>query len=184
MSFYKCLSLLVLVSVFYRGWHQISFQTTYFWPWAGLVQALTLLCKGLSMFKKQIRETFYCIFFMPNRLTEPMEGYVVTFFQLLNSLLWKFACCCWMDFKVSQPFSMLQFVPNVFLRMIGIVLLIMQHALTLVFVETKKGADALEYWLSMHGLPASAIHGNKVQMVSIFHLSFFFTGRIMYFVLI
>ena len=89
-----------------------------------------------------------------------------------------------MDFKVSQPFSMLQFVPNVFLRMIGIVLLIMQHALTLVFVETKKGADALEYWLSMHGLPASAIHGNKVQMVSIFHLSFFFTGRIMYFVLI
>ncbi|PON87638.1 DEAD-box ATP-dependent RNA helicase [Trema orientale] len=37
-------------------------------------------------------------------------------------------------------------------------------ALTLVFVETKKGADALEYWLSMNGFPAIAIHGDKVQM--------------------
>ncbi|XP_062078010.1 DEAD-box ATP-dependent RNA helicase 11-like [Humulus lupulus] len=36
-------------------------------------------------------------------------------------------------------------------------------ALTLVFVETKKGADALEYWLSMNGFPAIAIHGDKVQ---------------------
>lgn len=39
-----------------------------------------------------------------------------------------------------------------------------KHALTLVFVETKKGADALEYWLSMNGFPAIAIHGDKAQM--------------------
>ncbi|CAL5365230.1 unnamed protein product [Camellia sinensis] len=37
-------------------------------------------------------------------------------------------------------------------------------ALTLVFVETKRGADALERWLSMNGFPATAIHGDKVQM--------------------
>ena len=42
----------------------------------------------------------------------------------------------------------------------------MQHALTLIFVETKKGADALEHWLCMNGFPATAIHGDKVQMVS------------------
>uniref|UniRef100_A0A5B7B545 RNA helicase n=1 Tax=Davidia involucrata TaxID=16924 RepID=A0A5B7B545_DAVIN len=36
--------------------------------------------------------------------------------------------------------------------------------LTLVFVETKKGADALERWLSINGFPATAIHGDKVQM--------------------
>ncbi|XP_057509430.1 DEAD-box ATP-dependent RNA helicase 37-like isoform X2 [Actinidia eriantha] len=39
-----------------------------------------------------------------------------------------------------------------------------KHALTLVFVETKKGADALEHWLCMNGFPATAIHGDKVQM--------------------
>ncbi|KAK9149671.1 hypothetical protein Scep_008428 [Stephania cephalantha] len=37
-------------------------------------------------------------------------------------------------------------------------------ALTLVFVETKRGADALEHWLSVNGFPATAIHGDKVQM--------------------
>lgn len=42
----------------------------------------------------------------------------------------------------------------------------MQLALTLVFVETKKGADALENWLCRSGFPAIAIHGDKVQMVS------------------
>ncbi|KAA8535082.1 hypothetical protein F0562_030085 [Nyssa sinensis] len=36
--------------------------------------------------------------------------------------------------------------------------------LTLVFVETKKGADALERWLSINGFPATTIHGDKVQM--------------------
>lgn len=44
----------------------------------------------------------------------------------------------------------------------------MQQALTLIFVETKKGADALEIWLSRNGFPAIAIHGDKVQMVSVF----------------
>lgn len=37
-------------------------------------------------------------------------------------------------------------------------------ALTLVFVETKRGADALEHWLCRNGYPATAIHGDKVQM--------------------
>ncbi|KAL6221723.1 hypothetical protein ACLB2K_005118 [Fragaria x ananassa] len=37
-------------------------------------------------------------------------------------------------------------------------------ALTLVFVETKKGANQLENWLSRNGFPAIAIHGDKVQM--------------------
>ncbi|XP_031251794.1 DEAD-box ATP-dependent RNA helicase 52C-like [Pistacia vera] len=36
-------------------------------------------------------------------------------------------------------------------------------SLTLVFVETKRGADALEHWLLMKGFPAIAIHGDKVQ---------------------
>lgn len=48
----------------------------------------------------------------------------------------------------------------------------MQHALTLVFVETKRGADVLEGWLLRSGFSAVAIHGDKVQMVSIFCLPF------------
>jgi len=43
-----------------------------------------------------------------------------------------------------------------------------QHALTIVFVETKRAVDQLAYWLSCNGFPATAIHGDKVQMVSIF----------------
>ncbi|KAI9125541.1 hypothetical protein K1719_002959 [Acacia pycnantha] len=39
-----------------------------------------------------------------------------------------------------------------------------KKALTLVFVETKRGADALENWLSREGFPAIAIHGDKVQV--------------------
>ncbi|GAA0152939.1 RNA helicase [Lithospermum erythrorhizon] len=38
-----------------------------------------------------------------------------------------------------------------------------KQALTLVFVETKKGADSLEYWLCMNGFPATAIHGDRTQ---------------------
>ena len=41
----------------------------------------------------------------------------------------------------------------------------MQQALTLVFVETKKGADSLEYWLCMNGFPATTIHGDRTQQV-------------------
>ncbi|MBA0827405.1 hypothetical protein Goarm_012188 [Gossypium armourianum] len=39
-----------------------------------------------------------------------------------------------------------------------------KHALTLVFVETKRGANELEHWLSRNGFPAIAMHGDKVQM--------------------
>ncbi|XP_073062572.1 DEAD-box ATP-dependent RNA helicase 52C-like [Primulina eburnea] len=39
-----------------------------------------------------------------------------------------------------------------------------KNALTLVFVETKRGADALEHWLCRNGFPSTAIHGDKVQM--------------------
>ncbi|XP_010250056.1 PREDICTED: DEAD-box ATP-dependent RNA helicase 52C-like isoform X2 [Nelumbo nucifera] len=38
------------------------------------------------------------------------------------------------------------------------------QTLTLVFVETKKGADSLEHWLSTNGFLATAIHGDKVQV--------------------
>ncbi|KAG5564525.1 hypothetical protein RHGRI_000644 [Rhododendron griersonianum] len=51
-----------------------------------------------------------------------------------------------------------------------------KHALTLVFVETKRGADALEHWLCMNGFPAAAIHGDKVQMERERALKSFKTG--------
>ncbi|KAL6138218.1 hypothetical protein ACLB2K_063501 [Fragaria x ananassa] len=41
-----------------------------------------------------------------------------------------------------------------------------KQALTLVFVETKKGADALEHWLCVNGFPATTIHGDRKQQVS------------------
>ncbi|XP_065630145.1 DEAD-box ATP-dependent RNA helicase 37 [Quercus suber] len=40
---------------------------------------------------------------------------------------------------------------------------LLQQALTLVFVETKKGADSLEHWLCMNGFPATTIHGDRTQ---------------------
>lgn len=43
----------------------------------------------------------------------------------------------------------------------------LQQALTLVFVETKKGADALEHWLCINGFPATTIHGDRTQQVLI-----------------
>ncbi|XWS17158.1 hypothetical protein CRYUN_Cryun33cG0044300 [Craigia yunnanensis] len=39
-----------------------------------------------------------------------------------------------------------------------------KRVLTLVFVETKRGANELEHWLSRNGFHAIAIHGDKVQM--------------------
>ncbi len=45
---------------------------------------------------------------------------------------------------------------------------LLQQALTLVFVETKKGADALEHWLCLNGFPATTIHGDRTQQVSLF----------------
>ncbi|KAJ6810626.1 DEAD-box ATP-dependent RNA helicase 37-like [Iris pallida] len=38
-----------------------------------------------------------------------------------------------------------------------------KQALTLVFVETKRGADALEYWLCQNQFPATSIHGDRSQ---------------------
>ncbi|CAN6308846.1 unnamed protein product [Urochloa humidicola] len=40
-----------------------------------------------------------------------------------------------------------------------------KQALTLVFVETKRGADALEDWLYKNGFPATSIHGDRTQQV-------------------
>jgi len=36
-------------------------------------------------------------------------------------------------------------------------------ALTLIFVETKKGADALEYFLDGEGYHVNSIHGDRTQ---------------------
>ncbi|KAK4432193.1 DEAD-box ATP-dependent RNA helicase 52 [Sesamum alatum] len=38
-----------------------------------------------------------------------------------------------------------------------------KQSLTLVFVETKKGADSLEHWLCLNGFPATTIHGDRTQ---------------------
>ncbi|PKA53586.1 DEAD-box ATP-dependent RNA helicase 37 [Apostasia shenzhenica] len=38
-----------------------------------------------------------------------------------------------------------------------------KQALTLVFVETKRGADTLEHWLCLNGFPAITIHGDRTQ---------------------
>lgn len=37
------------------------------------------------------------------------------------------------------------------------------QGLTLVFVETKRGADALEDFLAGNGFPATSIHGDRTQ---------------------
>ncbi|KAG6787589.1 hypothetical protein POTOM_003631 [Populus tomentosa] len=43
-----------------------------------------------------------------------------------------------------------------------------KQALTLVFVETKKGADSLEHWLCINNFPATSIHGDRSQQVLFF----------------
>jgi hypothetical protein len=45
----------------------------------------------------------------------------------------------------------------------------LQQALTLVFVETKKGADALEHWLCLNNFPATTIQGDRTQQVCLFY---------------
>jgi len=57
--------------------------------------------------------------------------------------------------------------PNLFTVFLALYLFfcLMQHALTLVFVETKRGADALEDWLFRNGFPATSIHGDRTQQV-------------------
>ncbi|KAF9613857.1 hypothetical protein IFM89_012405 [Coptis chinensis] len=40
-----------------------------------------------------------------------------------------------------------------------------KQALTLIFVETKKGADSLEYWLCSNGFPTTTIYGDRSQQL-------------------
>ncbi|GER41193.1 DEAD-box ATP-dependent RNA helicase [Striga asiatica] len=53
----------------------------------------------------------------------------------------------------------------------------LQQALTLVFVETKKGADSLEHWLCINGFPATSIHGDRTQQERVYALRSFKTGK-------
>ncbi|CAN1772663.1 DEAD-box ATP-dependent RNA helicase 37 [Linum perenne] len=53
----------------------------------------------------------------------------------------------------------------------------LQPSLTLVFVETKKGADSLEYWLCQNGFPATTIHGDRSQQERELALRSFKSGR-------
>ncbi|KAK8562040.1 hypothetical protein V6N12_049093 [Hibiscus sabdariffa] len=52
-----------------------------------------------------------------------------------------------------------------------------KQALTLVFVETKKGADSLENWLCINGFPATTIHGDRTQQERELALRSFKTGK-------
>ncbi|XP_039007621.1 DEAD-box ATP-dependent RNA helicase 37-like [Hibiscus syriacus] len=52
-----------------------------------------------------------------------------------------------------------------------------KQALTLVFVETKKGADSLEHWLCINGFPATTIHGDRTQQEREQALRFFKSGK-------
>lgn len=60
-----------------------------------------------------------------------------------------------------------------YLRLLHALFWNLQQALTLVFVETKKGADALEHWLCLNNFPATTIHGDRSQQVSLFYLYLF-----------
>ncbi|KAA3472053.1 DEAD-box ATP-dependent RNA helicase 37-like isoform X1 [Gossypium australe] len=55
--------------------------------------------------------------------------------------------------------------------------LTLQQALTLVFVETKKGADSLEHWLCMNGFPSTTIHGDRTQQERELALRSFKSGK-------
>ncbi|KAH9326737.1 hypothetical protein KI387_006915, partial [Taxus chinensis] len=52
-----------------------------------------------------------------------------------------------------------------------------KHSLTLVFVETKRGADSLENWLCTNGFPATTIHGDRTQQEREHALRSFKSGR-------
>ncbi|XP_040382005.1 DEAD-box ATP-dependent RNA helicase 52B [Oryza brachyantha] len=51
-----------------------------------------------------------------------------------------------------------------------------KQALTLVFVETKRGADALENWLCNNCFPATSIHGDRTQQEREYALRSFKSG--------
>ncbi|KAE8731145.1 DEAD-box ATP-dependent RNA helicase 37 [Hibiscus syriacus] len=52
-----------------------------------------------------------------------------------------------------------------------------KQTLTLVFVETKKGADSLEHWLCINGFPATIIHGDRTQQERELALRSFKSGK-------
>nr|GLL31739.1 DEAD-box ATP-dependent RNA helicase 37-like [Ipomoea trifida] len=52
-----------------------------------------------------------------------------------------------------------------------------KQALTLIFVETKKGADSLEHWLYLNGFPATSIHGDRTQQEREYALRSFKSGK-------
>ncbi|XP_051143287.1 DEAD-box ATP-dependent RNA helicase 37-like [Andrographis paniculata] len=52
-----------------------------------------------------------------------------------------------------------------------------KQPLTLVFVETKKGADSLEHWLTINGFPATSIHGDRTQQEREYALRSFKSGQ-------
>ncbi|KAH6833091.1 P-loop containing nucleoside triphosphate hydrolases superfamily protein [Perilla frutescens var. hirtella] len=52
-----------------------------------------------------------------------------------------------------------------------------KQALTLVFVETKKGADSLEHWLCLNSFPATTIHGDRTQQEREYALRSFKSGN-------
>lgn len=52
------------------------------------------------------------------------------------------------------------------------------ESLTLVFVETKKGADSLEYFLQREGYPAGSIHGDRSQREREEALKTFRSGKV------
>lgn len=52
-----------------------------------------------------------------------------------------------------------------------------KQTLTLVFVETKRGADSLESWLCMNGFPATSIHGDRNQQEREYALRSFKSGQ-------
>lgn len=54
---------------------------------------------------------------------------------------------------------------HMFLQFNTYTIVFLQQSLTLVFVETKRGADSLEHWLTNMGYPATAIHGDRTQIV-------------------
>ncbi|KAK2999739.1 hypothetical protein RJ639_024669 [Escallonia herrerae] len=66
---------------------------------------------------------------------------------------------------------------NVNMAFLSPSLVVNKQALTLVFVETKKGADSLEYWLCSNGFPATTIHGDRTQQEREYALRSFKSGN-------
>ena len=74
--------------------------------------------------------------------------------------------------KTSQKTS-----PGAHKRQVLLDLINTVEGLTLVFVETKRGADALEDFLCGNGFPATSIHGDRSQQEREMALKSFRSGR-------